>query len=159
MVTGKCNCMAKRELQSSLGHHFVSVGQERTHWLRQKPKRPSLFTSFRLCNSLVFLTIGLSLSAASYSAQYTASGTIVAFRNHTLSYPSAPVQGYSILQVSTPFSNGCAWVFLTAADKNALAVILTAKAVGSSVLIYYDNTIGAPWGDPTTCAVIAIDYN
>jgi hypothetical protein len=113
--------------------------------------------AFRMLVSIALLTVGLLLSAASYSAQYTASGTIVAFRNHTLSYPLAAIQGFSILQLSTAFSNGCSWVFLTAADKNALAVILSAKALGTSIVIYYDNAIGAPWGDPTTCAVIAVD--
>jgi len=121
---------------------------------RERTAHPA---AFRVCASIVFLIAGPLYNATCQSAQYTASGTIVAFRNHTLSYPNAVVQGYSILQLSTAFSNGCSWVFLTAADKNALAVVLSAKALGTSIVIYYDNAIGAPWGDPTTCAVIAVD--
>lgn len=149
----------EREYRSIVSRHFASRSRDCILGSLYKRNRAGPRAVLRVCASTTFFTVGLLLNAASYSAQYAAGGTIVTLRNHTLSYPNAPVQGVSILQLSAPFSNGCSWVFLTAADKNALAVILSAKALGTSIVIYYDNAITAPWGDPTTCAVVAIDYN
>ena len=105
--------------------------------------------------SILFLCIAEICSAA----QTMTSGTIVALRNHTLNYYTTTLQGVSILQLSTPFTAGCSWVFLSPNDKNALAVALTAEVSGSPVSVYYDPAVTSPWGDPTTCGVVAIEID
>jgi hypothetical protein len=109
-----------------------------------------------LMKRVLILISVLGAISTSYASQFSAGGTISALRNHTLFYPISTLQGVSILQLSSAFANGCSWVFIGASDKTALSVALAAKAAGSSVTITYDNSITSPWGDTSTCAVVAI---
>jgi hypothetical protein len=106
---------------------------------------------------LVALIIA-STSAPSFATQYYVTGTIAAIRTHTFEYATPTLQGVTILQLSSPFANGCTWGFILATDTNARAALLSARAAGMSVGICYDNSITSPWGDTTACAVVAIDH-
>ncbi|HZT01143.1 MAG TPA: hypothetical protein VFA39_02625 [Steroidobacteraceae bacterium] len=108
---------------------------------------------------IILLILVLGFVRVASAAQVSTSGTIVTLRNHTLLYGTPTLQGVSILQVSTPFTSGCAWVFIGANDKNALVVAVSAKLAGLPVTVYYDPTVTSPWGDPTTCGIVAIEMD
>jgi len=105
------------------------------------------------------LLLLLGFVEAAHATQYSVSGTVTAVRTHTMLYGVAALQGVSIFQLSTGPGNGCSWLYLSGTDANSLASLLVAKTAGALVTVWYDNTVGSPWGDPTTCAAQAVQQN
>jgi hypothetical protein len=104
--------------------------------------------------------IALLLLAPSVHAVQTAtSGMIGPLRTNSATWGGATLADVTVLQLSTSFANGCAWVYIAADDHNLLAVALAAKASGTPVIIWYDNTVTSPWGDTTTCLAEVIQQN
>jgi hypothetical protein len=120
-------------------------------------KRHPIFAT--LAPAVAPLLFLLGFAGAVHATQYSATGTITAVRTHTSLYGVATLQGVSIFQLSTGPGNGCSWLYLAGTDANSLASLLAAKADGAVVTVWYDNTAGSPWGDPTTCAAQAIQQN
>ncbi|HEY0684547.1 MAG TPA: hypothetical protein VGD45_19575 [Steroidobacter sp.] len=86
-------------------------------------------------------------------------GTITQLRVHSANNTESTARGTMILQLSTAATNGCVWLFIKSDDKNTLSTALSAKLADRAVTVYYDNTVLPAWGDPTTCAVTAIEIS
>jgi hypothetical protein len=108
-------------------------------------------------HALMVLT--LFFTFVCHAAVTTTAGTIALMRDSTLLQPDGRLQGVVILQLSVPYSNGCIWTWISAADKGAAATALAAKLSGASVTIWYDNTIVSPWGETDVCGIVSIDLN
>ena len=117
----------------------------------------SRWPSWPLC--LCALLLALMSATSAEATQYSASGTIGPVRTHTLVYGVSALQDVSVFQVSSGLGNGCSWLYISASDANSLAVLVAAKVSGESVVVWYDNTVTSPWGDPTICAAQAIQQN
>lgn len=101
----------------------------------------------------------LICSVPAHALNYAATGTVNKISNYTLRHSNGTANGFTMVQMSTALEGGCTWGFLDAADKNALAIVLSAKAAGSNVTITYDNAAPSPWGAAYVCAIIAIEVN
>lgn len=108
--------------------------------------------------SLVALTLALCCGTAA-AAPPPIAGTITQLRVHSNKNSQASARGTMLLQLSTPATSGCVWLFIEPDDKNTLATALSAKLADQTVTIYYDNALLPTWGDPATCAVTAIDFS
>jgi hypothetical protein len=93
------------------------------------------------------------------AANYAATGTVAKLSNYTLRHSNGIANGFTMIQMTVPLEGGCTYGFVAAVDKNALAIVLSAKAAGSPVTITYDNAAPSPWGAAYVCAVIANEVN
>ena len=107
------------------------------------------------------IVLAVLLAPAAEATQYGAIGTITIVQSFWAGYlPNETGEaGAAVFQVSSGVGNGCNWLYVGATDKNTLAALLTAKATGANVTIYYDNTLTSPWGDTTICAAQVIQQN
>lgn len=96
---------------------------------------------------------------AARAAQYSVEGTITSYRYHSVLNATTSIRGVLIIHLSTPLGNGCEWAWIDASDRSGIATALAAKAANDTVTLFYDNSLGGPWGDPTTCGVVAMQLN
>jgi len=101
----------------------------------------------------------LLCSVPAQAINITTVGTITNTRNYTLLHTNQLARGFTMIQLSTPLGDGCIWAFIDATDKNALAIVLAAKASATSVTVTYASHITSPWGDAPVCAVLSIEMS
>lgn len=104
------------------------------------------------------LAAALSCTNAA-AAQLPVAGTITQMTVHSANNPEPTARGTMVLKLSTAAASGCVWLFIKSDDKNTLSVALSAKLADQAVTIYYENTLHPAWGDPTSCAVTAIEFS
>ena len=108
--------------------------------------------------ALAGIVLAVLLAPAAEATQYGAIGTITIVQSFSAVYLPGEADA-AVFQVSSGVGNGCNWLYVGATDKNTLAALLTAKATGANVTVYYDNTLTSPWGDTTICAAQVIQQN
>lgn len=105
------------------------------------------------------IVLALLLAPAAEATQYGATGTITIVQSFSTTGTNPNQAGAAVFQVSSGVGNGCDWLYVNASDKNTLAALLTAKATGVSVTVYYDNSLTPPWGGTNVCGAQVIQQN
>jgi len=104
--------------------------------------------------SITAVVCGLLFSTVAGAA--STSAAILTIRPNSANHPYPSARGVTMIKISEPLEGGCAYVYIEASDKASLAVALAAKTAQAPTVIWYEPTIGSPWGDAAICALTAI---
>jgi hypothetical protein len=107
--------------------------------------------SFALVSAIMFC------ASLCHAAPTSATGTISLLRQSTSLQPNGGVQDVTLFQLSPALPSGCVWVWIPATDKFSASVAVAAKLAASSVVVWYDPTVYAPWGESDVCGLLSID--
>jgi hypothetical protein len=100
--------------------------------------------------------IALATSTVSVALESAVTGTVGIIRYHTSGHANASARQIPVFQIN---ASGCSLYWLSADDSVGLSMIIRAKKDASSVTVFYDSAVGAPWVDPSTCRVTSITLN
>lgn len=93
------------------------------------------------------LFIGALLTVATFTmaAEEKISGIPKDIQTHSLNHPNSAARGVTVFTVAGNSHATCLTFWISEADKNTLATILSAKSSGISTDVYVEPTVGAPW--------------
>ena len=107
--------------------------------------------------NVFFALVLFSLSglAAAVEVHSVSIETIRAFTSYQ---QEVRARNFTLFSVNKPLVGGCKSLFISSEDKEALSVLLMAKAQGTPVLVGYEEIIRAPW-DGSLCAAVHIELS
>jgi len=104
-------------------------------------------------NKVLALIALLSTGAA--SADEISSAKIERVRAYT-SFQQPNTRNFTIFTIDKPLLGGCSALYISQVDKEALSILLMAKAQNSKVLVGYQETLKSPW-DTTICPALHVE--
>ncbi len=110
--------------------------------------------NIRIFSYLSVFFVALTMSNVSISdAKY---GTVTKVRFHAKNHSLPAVRNFTLFQLSENTAP-CSWLYLPPDDHMITGALMNAKAKDMQVRVEYDPSVGGPWGDAQSCAVVVFE--
>lgn len=101
--------------------------------------------------SVAALAVSCHLDAAEINPT-----TVAKVRSYSSNQATIAARNYTVFTIEAPLTAGCTCLYLNPVDKEALSLLLMAKAQKSNILVGYEEGVRAPFNN-TACAAVHIE--
>ncbi|MFL0804885.1 MAG: hypothetical protein K6L81_14305 [Agarilytica sp.] len=115
---------------------------------RNKKQNIKILSCLSACIAALAMS-NISISDAKY-------GTVTKVRFHAKNHSLPAVRNFTLFQLSESTAP-CSWLYLPPDDHMITGALMNAKAKDMQVRVEYDPSVGGPWGDAHSCAVVVFE--